>query len=33
MAWVLIAVGAVFVIFGLRTLLRHMTVYELGSNG
>ena len=33
MAWVLIAVGTVFVIFALRTVLRHMTVYDLGPDG
>ncbi len=31
--WVLTAIGAVFAVFGLRTALRHMTVYELGAAG
>ena len=33
LAWVLVAVGALFVVFGLRTLLRHLTVYELSPEG
>lgn len=33
LAWILMAVGALFVAFGLRTLLRHLTVYELSPDG
>ncbi|MDE0044828.1 MAG: hypothetical protein OXU19_03050 [bacterium] len=33
LAWILVAVGALFVAFGLRTLLRHLTVYELSPEG
>ncbi len=33
LAWVLVAVGALFVAFGLRTLLRHLTTYELSPDG
>ena len=33
LAWILLAVGALFVAFGLRTLLRHLTVYELFPEG
>ena len=33
LAWILVAVGALFVVFGLRTLLRHLTVYELSPEG
>ncbi len=33
LAWILVAVGALFVAFGLRTLLRHLTVYELSTEG
>ncbi len=33
MAWVLLTVGAVFVVFALRTVLRHLTVYEIGPDG
>ena len=33
LAWILVAVGTLFVAFGLRTLLRHLTVYELYPEG
>ncbi len=33
LAWILVAVGALFVAFGLRTMLRHLTVYELSPEG
>ncbi len=33
LAWVLVAAGALFVAFGLRTLLRHLTTYELSPEG
>ncbi len=33
LAWILVAMGALFVAFGLRTLLRHLTVYELTPEG
>ena len=33
LAWVLVAVGALFVAFGLRTMLRHLTTYELSQDG
>ena len=33
LAWILVAMGALFVAFGLRTGLRHLTVYELTAQG
>ena len=33
LAWILVAVGALFVAFGLRTLVRHLTAYELSPEG
>ncbi len=33
LAWILVAVGTLFVAFGLRTLLRHLTHYELSREG